>query len=48
MYLLYKLHITDLFITLLLLIWLPFCITSTLAPIGNFDSSLIYVVLRIF
>ena len=44
MYLLHKIYITDLFIALLLLIWLPFCTISTLAPTGNFNSSLMYVV----
>jgi hypothetical protein len=43
MYLLY-LYITDLCITLLLLISLLFCIISTLAPIGSCNSSLKYAV----
>jgi hypothetical protein len=44
MYLLYKIYTTDLCITLLLLSWLPFYIISTLAPIGSFNSFLVYSV----
>lgn len=35
-------YTTDVCISLLLLVWLPFCIIFTIAPIGSFNSFLIY------
>jgi hypothetical protein len=42
MYLLYKIHTTHLCITLLLLVLIPFCVISTLAPVGSFNIFLVY------